>query len=394
MHLGRDRWPSVAVALTLLTSGIAACGDEPEALPDAAITVGNLLKVHDALLKTTPYSEKTVSHLSIGRESCVHGGVTLDMSWIVPASVPDTGAEADVAAPSPSQSPTASELAVEKIRKTMFEALKSLDPAYDGQQDSSVLSIDVEVVGGHQATHVLDNAKEVVLSAVVVNLDTPCYRFDKTFKRAGALDPLITLAALHTGQVMPSEGWSTDGTKRNTGPLAPMDAIDIVDDRLRWTWSALRTGTVEISQSQADRWNKSGFQRDWGPNPYGGVVRTLDKIGCRVPGLQRIVATASLIVYHGNITDSTLVDAWRTVPNAPWKEGFGAINDETVLPGATQPQVDVPDGPPVLISNLDPGGGVLLRGTPDKTVVQVISPCAKLDTDRVAAHAFGVPVVT
>jgi hypothetical protein len=59
-----------------------------------------------------------------------------------------------------------------------------------------------------------------------------------------------------------------------------------------------------------------------------------------------------------------------------------------------QPQVDVPDGPPVLISNLDPGGGVLLRGTPDKTVVQVISPCAKLDTDRVAAQAFGVPVVT
>jgi hypothetical protein len=120
------------------------------------------------------------------------------------------------------------------------------------------------------------------------------------------------------------------------------------------------------------------------------VHDAVDRTGCSSAGLSRIVATVKLLRSRSTYsTDPSVVTAWQQVPEAPWNLSSW-IYKAPPFPGSVQPAATTPAGPPVLLGGVEARGGVLLRGTPADTELQVISPCAKFATDPVLAAVLGL----
>jgi hypothetical protein len=394
-----------AVTALLLTATVVGCGDDEEKPVDPAGALGSLVRVHDALTDAVGLGETGVSRLSVSLRECPKGpGRIATVTWAAPMSdpngpfrTPGEGASPSVSG-SPAPYPSPSELATNlpgypqvshRTKQAMTDAMNALERGDHGGDDVRVLGVRAMFADSPSNEHALNSATWVTVASVYTRLQTPCLRAaDGSTAPVGAVDPEFTLDRFRHDRQIPAEGWSRDNSL-GTGPATPQEAIQALDLRLETAETALEYGMVPFLSEKLDLvkpYHDAGAARELDQK---AVVRTVDRVGCAGLGMLRVVASVPLLTSYrfGSSSDPKVVDAWRGVAQAPWT---GTYTDRRLapFPGQLQPTVPAPGGPPVLLGRVDANGGVLLRGTPAETIVQAVSPCAKLTTDKVLAAAL------
>jgi hypothetical protein len=393
-----------AVTAVLLASVVVGCGDDEKKPVEPAGALGSLLRVHDALTQAVGLGESGVSRLSISLRACPKDpGRIAVLTWAAPMSEHIGPADSGSPGPNPSDSgspaPAPSELATDlpgdpgishRTRQAMTDAMNALERGDHSGNDVRVLGVRAMFADSPSQEHALNSVTSVVVATVYTRLQTPCLRVEGTTEPVGAVDPAATLAAMRRDPRITAEGWSR-GNSLGTGPVTPQEAIQVLDQRLETAGTALEFGMVPLLPEKLDLvkpYHDAGAARDVDQK---AVVRTVDRVGCAGLGMLRVVASAPLLTSYrfGSSNDPRVVDAWRAVAQAPWSDDY-TDSRLAPFPGQLQPTVPAPGGPPVLLGRVDANGGLLLRGTPAAAIVQAVSPCAKLTTDKVLAEALRI----
>ncbi|MEV6493968.1 hypothetical protein AB0M20_35890 [Actinoplanes sp. NPDC051633] len=350
---------------------MSGCGSGEKPV-DPAKGLADLLRVHDALVTAGGWGDAGLSLLDVRRSPCANGdGQTVRVSWVAPTSDPADPLRASASPTDPPGVPAASD----RVREAMRAALGALEPG-DGHSGDDVRLLGVHATFKDQKdrVHALNSRATIVVSSVGTTLTSACLSVAEAPAppEAGSVDPPAALAALRRDRAVPGDGWDT--SRRVTGPVGPDEALREVDWRLDSAAEALRDG-------------RDGAAREFDDSE---LVRAVDRTACSSAGLSRVVATVKLLPPRSTYsTDPSVVTAWQQMPDAPWNLSSW-IDNVPPFPGKVQPAATTPAGPPVLLGGVEARGGVLLRGTPANTQLQVVGPCAKLATDPVLAAALGL----